>query len=708
MNAFDLLKDPIKQYIWRLGWRKFFPIQESAVKYITTTKDNYILSSRTASGKTEAAFLPAINQIENWNNGIKILYISPLIALINDQFERIEKLSEHLDIKITKWHGEANITQKLKLVKSPEGILLITPESIEAMFDNHPENIKVLFQNLEFVIIDEIHSFLGTSRGKHLQSLLDRLSMINTQLIRFIGLSATLSEDTYNYCKSFFPSNYPTKILLDNDRNLLSVSTYYFESEKSILPIELIENIYEKTQKHKALIFPNTRGRTEDIAVRLKMIAAKKGGHSNYFAHHASIDRDIREFVEKFAKSSSSLCFGICCTSTLELGIDIGSVDTVVQVDSTFSIASLVQRLGRSGRIEHKSNLLLYATNPWSLLQSIACIELYKEKFIEPINDINFPMDVLLQQVLSTLKQYSGMVESELLEKFKKNFAFTKIQPEDTKILIDSLVQKGIIEKTGQELIIGLEGERIVNKKDFYSLFESEDNFKVDFRGRIIGELPLSPQIVVNENVFLGADIWKIREVDLETKKIFVIRAKDGKIPKFFGSGGEIHPNIRLKMLSILLEKEIPSYLDPKGIVALKELRQKFQMLKINNILTDRPVLQTDTKFNFFSFTGSKINRTILLFLSILGIEQVQLYEYESSFEGTINVIEGIKKLIKKSIAQNQIIDFLIKDIGEYPNKYKLGKFAILMPIEYKAKYLIENYYSIDDTNEFLSKVILV
>jgi ATP-dependent Lhr-like helicase len=708
MNAFDLLKEPIKQYIWRLGWRKFYPIQEAAIKHILTTNDNYILSSRTASGKTEAAFLPAINSIENWRDGVKVIYISPLVALINDQFTRIEKLCEHLDIKITKWHGEANITEKQKLIKSPEGIILITPESIEAMFVNHPEQVLQLFKNLEFVIIDEIHSFLGTLRGKHLQSLLQRVHRISNKNVRYIGLSATLSDETYSYAKNYFPSEQITKVLLDNERNELSVSIFYYEAESASLPLELIEDIYNKTQSRKTLIFPNTRGRVEEIAVRLKKLAIEQSGHTNYFAHHSSIDRDLREFVENFAKSSFTQNFAISCTSTLELGIDIGSIDTVVQVDSTFSIASLVQRLGRSGRIDHKSNLLLYATDPWSLLQSIACIELYKEKFIEPINDIHYPLDVLLQQMLSLLKQHSGITESNLVALLINNKAFINVSKDDVLNLIKYLIEIKLIEKTGQELIVGLEGERITNKKDFYSLFDTEDNFKVEFKGKVIGELPLSPQIIGNENIFLGANIWKIKEIDLETKKIFVTVAKDGKKPKFFGSGGEIHLRIRLKMLELILDHQIPVYLDTNAVIALKELRQKFQPKMIENIHLDRPIIQTENRSSFYSFTGSKINRTIFLYSSMFYGEELKYYESESSFEGGTNLRELIQSSKLKACSKEEVTEYLTKDIAAYPNKYKLGKFAVFLPNEFKAKYLIENYYALPEANEYLKRLRIV
>ena len=151
--------EPIRKYIRDKRWETLRPIQNAAITKITASDDKFILASRTASGKTEAAFLPVLSKVNFNETGVKVLYISPLIALINDQFHRIEELCKYLDITVTKWHGEANKTFKNRLIKHPEGIVLITPESLEAMFVNKPFYVKLLFSNLKYIVIDEIHSF---------------------------------------------------------------------------------------------------------------------------------------------------------------------------------------------------------------------------------------------------------------------------------------------------------------------------------------------------------------------------------------------------------------------------------------------------------------------------------------------------------------------------------------------------------------------
>ena len=203
--SYKLLSEPIRKYIRSKGWSALRPIQAASISKILSTEYNYIIASRTASGKTEAAFLPVLSQTDFNERGVQVLYISPLIALINDQIIRVEDLCKNLEIDVTKWHGEANRTLKNNLIKNPNGIVLITPESIEAMFVNAPYNITHLFNNLKFIIIDEIHSFLGVDRGLQLMSLLFRIQRKASKKIRIIGLSAAIGDE--NYIQANFSSH---------------------------------------------------------------------------------------------------------------------------------------------------------------------------------------------------------------------------------------------------------------------------------------------------------------------------------------------------------------------------------------------------------------------------------------------------------------------------------------------------------------------
>ncbi|MCS3528971.1 DEAD/DEAH box helicase [Chryseobacterium sp. JUb7] len=707
MTSYDMLSAPIRKYIYDKGWGSLRPIQDAAIQRIISTDSNYVLISRTASGKTEAAFLPILSKVNFKEQGVKVLYISPLIALINDQFQRVEKLCEYLDVPVTKWHGEAAKGAKEKLLKNPEGIVLITPESLEAMFVNKPYNIKHLFANLEYVVIDEIHSFLGSDRGTHLQSLLSRLQQINHKKFSIVGLSATVSDvNKYIELKEFLGDSENTKIIRDKTPKPINAVFKYFEgSSTDDLPSDLLNDLYLNTKNSKTLIFPNARGRVEEVAVKLKKISEKFSGHQNYFSHHSSVDKEVREYVEFFAKNSSVQNFCISCTSTLELGIDIGNVDEVVQIDATHSIASLIQRVGRSGRREDKeSNLFLYATDPWSLLQSLACWLLYQEQFIEPISVNKKPFDVLLHQILSIVKGKSGIILSDLVKEMTTNSSFSAISQQEVETIIKHLVDIDLLEKLGHEYIIGIAGERLVNNKDFYSLFQTPVFFKVSGQGVKIGELPLSPQIRIDENIYLSAKIWKIKDIDFETKKIEVIPAKDGKKPMFSGDPADTAHKIRVKMLEIIFSKDNYNFLDVSGHEIIYALRKYFSVFEVKNPETDRIIQNGNTNSTFYTFASSKINKTLSFILDRLGIEN-QLHDSSSSLR--IKITDGSFAGTLKDVNLNNVdlSQMLQQLLAENPAMIDFSKWGKYLPVQYQAELLKQNYFDFEGCNSFLQNL---
>lgn len=704
--SFNLLSEPIRKFIRDKGWDHLRPIQSAAINKIMSSDDNFIIAARTASGKTEAAFLPILSKVNFNSQGVQVLYVSPLIALINDQFTRIEELCRNLDISVTKWHGEANKTRKNKLTKQPSGIVLITPESLEAMFVNKPFLVKQMFSNLKYVVIDEIHSFIGTDRGVQLKSVLSRLKHVNSDSFSIVGLSATIGD--YNEAKLFTGDKQRTIVLLDRTAKEINAAFRFFKNTNDELPIALLNKLYNETKESKVLIFPNSRGRAEEVAVKLKKISEKEKGHSNYFSHHSSLDREVREYVEYFAKNNKRHNFCISCTSTLELGIDIGTVDEIVQIDATHSISSLIQRVGRSGRKEgERSNLFLYATSEWGLLQSIACWLLYNEEYIEPPAKDEKPYDILAHQALSITKGYSGVKYSDLILLLKNNYAFNLIEEFEIEEILNHLIEIDFLEKIGKELIIGLRGEQIVNNRDFYSVFMREENYKVINSGKTIGELPFSAQILENENILLSAKIWKIKLVDHKAKKIEVAPSNDGKKPKFFGRGAFVHDKIREKMLEILFSKAEYNFLDEASSNQVEIMRRDFSVFNLQNLQTDRPFLKGENRNQLFTFTGTRINNTFQLLLNISGVKS-NLDDRSSSFE-----IDGTKEdfFSKKKVLANHLseIDVHISALlQKTPSLMNFSKWGPYIPKVYQVKLLKEKHFDIKQTEVMLKEMKLI
>ena len=707
--SFDLLSEPIRKFIRDKGWEQLRPIQNAAISKILGSDENFILASRTASGKTEAAFLPILSKVNFNDSGVQVLYISPLIALINDQFYRVEELCKNLDVTVTKWHGEANKTLKEKLIKQPSGIVLITPESLEAMFVNKPFNVKQLFSNLKYVVIDEIHSFIGTDRGTQLKSILSRLQRANTQSFSIVGLSATMSEENkFIEVKDFTGNVEKTKIIIDRTAKEINAVFRFFKNEKEELPLELLKDLYIETKNNKVLIFPNSRGRVEEVAVKLKKLSERVKGHSNYFSHHSSVDREVREYVEYFAKNNNRQNFCISCTSTLELGIDIGSVDEVVQIDATHSIASLIQRVGRSGRKDgESSSLFLYATTKWTLLQSIACWLLYKESFIEPPEKNEKPYDILVHQALSITKGHSGILLIELIKQLKENSAFNLIEQSEIEEILQHLIEIDFLEKLQDEVIIGVDGEKVVNSREFYSVFKTEENFKVVNAGNTIGEIPFSSQILEDENILLSAKIWKIKFVDHNAKKIEVITAKDGKKPIFFGGGAVVHQKIREKMFEVLYSKTEYDFLDEPCFDEIEMMRKDFAVFDIKDLKSERPLLTAGKNLQLFTFTGTRINRTIQLLLNIAGIKNV-FDDSCSSFDIEVTKQELISKWKYLAVSLTDIDTHISMMLETNPTLLDFSKWGINLPKSYQIKLVRNKYFEIEQTKELVSKLKLI
>ena len=196
-SAFECLHPKIQQWVWRRGWQELRPAQVAAAAPILGGDRDVIISAATAAGKTEAAFLPicsALLHAPATDPGIEVLCVSPLKALINDQHGRLEDLCAELDVAVHRWHGDVGSHKKAKLLKAPSGILLITPESLEALFVLHGIGVAALLASLRYVVVDELHAFIGTERGAQLQSLLHRVELVIRHRVPRIALSATLGD----------------------------------------------------------------------------------------------------------------------------------------------------------------------------------------------------------------------------------------------------------------------------------------------------------------------------------------------------------------------------------------------------------------------------------------------------------------------------------------------------------------------------------
>lgn len=685
-----------------MNWDSFTPIQDSAIQTIINTDKDVILSSGTASGKTEAAFLPILSLVEKTaNQKLKVLYVSPLKALINNQFERITQLCDELYIHVQKWHGDIASSTKKNFLKKPQGILQITPESIESLFVNHSEKLPKIFNDIEFIVIDEIHSFINSERGVQLRSLIARMSDFMKNPPRIIGLSATI--DNFELVKLWVnyqnPNNVEVISIKGSDKSLQYSLMYFNSSKDNNIPLELVEDIRELTKYQKALIFTNARAQVEELTVLLNRICEKEGDPEMYYPHHSSIDKTEREFVEKTV-AASTLPKSIIATSSLELGIDIGSIDIVIQLDSTFTVSSLKQRIGRSGRKKGVSQMLqLYSTNSESLLQSLAVMELVIERWVEPAEGYKYPIDILFHQIISICKERNGIQPDVLLENISTIPLLNTINIEDQIYLINYMLDTNMLDeiKGSGEFIVGLEGERILRGKEFYAVFMTPEMYSVVNSVKLIGEIFKSNFINEGDNLILAGKLWVIESIDERLNKVYVKRAFDGKPPKFSGNSIKLHKRIPDKMVEILCSNQNFEYINENANAILSDLRWPYHSHNISN--KQRVIWKMKNYQLFHMYTGTVIVNTFnLIFNYSLGENRMFHPTRGAILPLDFDILEFLKKIVDTKWTKEMILTMIDEE-----NLIET-KFTEYVPLKLRKEMQYAREYDIEALVEYIKE----
>lgn len=693
MDAYMLLARPMREYVYKNAWPSLSKIQEASIKQCFSSEDNLILIAPTAQGKTEAAFLPAISLANDFNTGLRILYISPLIALINDQFKRIEKMCEDLSINVTSWHGESSKTRKDRLMENPSGIALITPESLEAIFVNRNKEARRLFSGLDFIIVDEIHSFLTGNRGGELRSLLGRILPYCQKDPRFIGLSASVGDENYDLASGFFNNKRKTQILIDKSRNELLTSLSYIEEDE--IGDKTLEQILNFAKEGSMLVFPNSREKVEEMAVKLKNKAKEDSLDYSIFAHHSSVSKIRRKEIEDFAKNSDREKFIICATSTLELGIDIGSVYSILQYGSCFSSLSLAQRLGRSGRKTHKSILHQIATSPWDLVQALSIISLFKEGRLDKLRASRKAYDLFAHQILSVLLENNGLALDEFNKLNKSLTAFKDIDDDEFMAIKSYMEEEAYIERLEGEYITGIKTEGLMKMGSFYNQFVLTDSYAVYNDRSKIGSISPSNIIKVGDKIFLGGQVWQIEKIQKSTKKIHVEKAEEGKANNFSSNSIEdINDIVRIRMEEILKDRKKYSYNKKIDGLLDKLYVEKNQ---------DGFYISSDEDGDFLrTFRSSKINRSICLCLNSLNkLNNFTVNEKDSSIRGA-GLRRNFNILRSKKIKSLPIKEYLMTKDDLVENFLRANKYMILVPKELKVNYIVDNLLDLEGLEAYL------
>ena len=576
------LNPKVQKWIYKQGWESLRQIQEDAIDPIIEGNKDVIISASTASGKTEAFFLPACTAIAENHESFGIIYISPLKALINDQYRRLEGLCEMLDMQLVPWHGDSSQAGKRKARKSPSGILLITPESLESLLVRDSGWARSAFSSLQYIVIDEFHAFIGTERGTQLLSQLNRLETLlsrHSNPIPRVALSATLGDIESVPISLRKNSEIPCQIILEGQRKGRILTKLFGHEEKKPFTDKetgqtivsenfesfVCKELYKVCKGGFHLVFANSRNKVESIAVSLSELCET---NNEFFPHHGSLAKELRETLETRLQKGQLPTTAVC-TMTLELGIDIGKVDSVAQVTAPHSISSLRQRLGRSGRREGSAATLrvyipeneLSQNSPLSdclrmeLLQSTAMIRLLlTEHWFEPADTNLFHFSTLLHQTLALLAQWGGIRPEEVYKELCLQGPFSNVNAEHFKVLLTHMGKTELITQlqTG-ELVLGVEGEKLVGHYTFFAVFNTPEEYRILSGSKSLGTIPVDYPLIINQHIVFGGRRWIVSDIDIDKKVIYVKSSKGGKPPKFSGTGMSVHDHIREEMLNIYL-----------------------------------------------------------------------------------------------------------------------------------------------------------
>lgn len=696
MSIFERYAPFVQDYIYRNEWENLRAVQVAAGDAIFNTDENVLISASTAAGKTEAAFFPIITLFsEDMPSSVGCIYIGPLKALINDQFERLNELCDEADIPVWHWHGDVAMSHKHKLIKNPSGILQITPESLEAMLMRKSSVLSKLFGDLRFIVIDEVHSLLRGDRGGQTLCLIERLCRAAGVNPRRIGLSATIGEPEtvgrflaegtgrgtiiptieakgakwrvsveHFYIKSGKDGESSADmdghadINTDSvsgiagkrdDHDMVGLDREYNSSEITCSDKETgIEDafepsyryIFDNTKGRKCLIFSNSREESEVVTSTLRRYSELLNEPERFQIHHGNISAALRETAEMIMKDDDMMQSTVT-TATLELGIDIGKLERAFQIDAPWTVSSFLQRMGRTGRRnlppemwfviredEVEERAMLPVNIPWKLLQAIALIQLYvEEKWVEPPRLDRLPFSLLYHQTMSTLMSCGELTPGELARRVLTLKYFHRISLDDFKVMLQYLVKNDHIEKTAEGgLIVGLQGEKIVNSFKFYGVFKESEEYSVRNEYEELGTIVAPPP--VGEKIAIAGRVWTVLMVDHKRHSVYCTKVK-GDVPAYFGEcPGDLHTKVLQRMRRVLCERRSYPYLKKN---ALSRLEKAIDMFKDKDVMKEMLFNLGGAKWCFMPWVGTYSFMTLERIIRLKCAKKLGISNFDSS-----------------------------------------------------------------------------
>ena len=530
-----------------------------------------------------------------------MLYLSPIKALLNNQEPRLSRLAGMLSRRVFKWHGDVSASVRSRFARDPADILMTTPESLEVMLVSSRVPSRQLFRGLEAVVIDEVHAFAGDDRGAHLVSLLERLQRHSGRDIQRIGLSATVGNPSEILAWLGGTSQRPARLV---DPHKPQASPEVRLDWVATLP-NAARVISQLDPGKKRLAFVDSRRRVEQLGEALQATGVTT------FLMHSSLSADERHQAERAFESGGNCV--IVATSTMELGIDIGDLDAVYQIDAPPTVASFLQRMGRTGRrAGAKQSATFLCTKEKDLALSAALLRLWASGYVEPVQPERAAFHVLAQQILALCLQEGGVPVMNWWAWVAGAACFVDVTPRDRDMLLGRMLETGILVSTEGRLIVGPRGEALYAKKNFqalYAVFEAPPLLRVQWGPREVGSVDaLFLQALAPGSCFvLGGRPWQITHVDWKRGVCDVAPAPDGKHLNWIGQPKLIARRLCQEVRRTLLDDAEDAWWTQRARTAMRAERERWMFLDEDPM----PLVEAENEIVWHTFLGGKANNLL-------------------------------------------------------------------------------------------------
>ena len=606
MSGFDALHPVVQHHIVNsLGWQDLRPLQDAAVEPLIAGKDALLLAP-TAGGKTEAAVFPMLTRMatESWS-GTSVLYICPLRALLNNLEHRVDSYAKWLGRSAAVRHGDTAQSVRRRIAVERPDILMTTPESIEAMLVSSTLDPRVLLANVRAVIVDEVHAFAGDDRGWHLLAVLERLSHLTGRSIQRIGLSATVGNapSLLEWLRgSNAPSGEGGHVIAPPSESSVTPDValdYVGSIDNAAKVISLLH------RGEKRLVFADSRRTVEQLGVRLSDLSV-----DTYVSHSSLSASERRRSETAFAEARDCV---IVATSTLELGIDVGDLDRVLQVGAPTTVASLLQRLGRTGRRPGTSrNMTLLASSDTELIRGTALLLLWSEGFVESITAPPTPAHIAAQQMLAITLQ-EGRVGRRTWRDWIGSLPLVESQDEER--LVSTLLERGWLDSDQDMLMVGPEAEGRYGRRHFMELmtvFTSDPQVTV-LHGRTeigtVDPMVLLTKVQGPRRIALAGRSWVVTSVDWDRRRAYVEPSEGVGLARWMGSPSPLSFELVDAMRRVLLGAE------PDGVELSKRARKRLEELRTemgDRVDSTRTVLLHESgNTRWWTWAGSRANAVL-------------------------------------------------------------------------------------------------